>query len=108
MRHDARQIVHDTFAVPAILIVDEVAREVTVRLHEREKPLGLQHGAESFERMGKAILRGPGLTVKRGDVLSVAQGEAYHVETVHPSPQGVIVAEITRLDAADAEGLPTP
>lgn len=102
----ARETVHETFGVAAILISDGVAQAVTVRLHGREKALGVDNGAERYESVARAIFRG--VAIKRGDVISVAPGEAYHVETVHPHDGETVAADVTRLDDADAAGLPTP
>lgn len=105
-KEQARQIVHTTFGVAAILISGEDTQPVSVRLHGREKALGFENGAERFEGVARALFQG--VSPKRGDVISVAAGEAYFVETVHPADGETVAAEVTRLDDADATGLPTP
>jgi hypothetical protein len=112
MKPEYRRAVHDTLAVPAILIVDDTTQvPVTVRLHGRQKDLGPPqdyHGAGRYEGVARAILWRSDLAapLARGAVLSVAAGEAYTLDTVHPHDGATVAVEITRLD--ESEGLPTP
>ncbi|MES1198530.1 MAG: hypothetical protein ABUS48_00930 [Pseudomonadota bacterium] len=114
MKPEYRRAVHDALAVPAVLILSgSNTQDVTVRLHGREKDLGPPqdfHGAGRYEGVARAIFWRDDLAapLARGVIISIAEGEAYNVDSVHPNDGPTVAAEVTRLDAADAEGLPTP
>jgi hypothetical protein len=104
----AREAVHGAFGVPAILLsggVEGTPSAVTVRLHPREEDVAMR-----LEAIGRAIFWRADLDTApaRNDVLSVAAGEAYRIEVIHPRDGETVAAELTRLNAVEAEGLPLP
>lgn len=104
-------------SVPAMYIAREGAtpRQLTVRVHTSFAALGRPPArsaveyAERDEAKPKLIFSTDEiLSVKVGATISVEAGEAYHVESVEPPDDTTITAEVTRVPAAAAAGLPLP
>lgn len=128
VKRAARQNVHTTFTVRALYVsslpydsASDDAPEITCRIHEKQAPLGDQAGtslnsAEVFEPIPRAVfwrdnLTEAGVEIDRGGVISVADGEAYRLDTIHPHDHETVTADITRLTAAQlaaAGTLPIP
>jgi len=132
----ARDTVHQTMKVKCVYLADGIPLdsnsasgsssnsgddtypELEVRVHEHQTKFGDQAGtslnsAERFEANPVAIfwraeLTTKGITLARNAVISVTEGEAYLLDLIEPHDQETIKARITRLDAADAAGLPLP
>jgi len=126
----ARNVVHQTMKTRCLYLADGIPYveagsnsagdipELEVRVHENQTKLGDQAGtslnsAERFEPIPQAIfwrseLTEKGITLVRNAVISLGVGEAYSLDVIEPHDQETIKARITRLDAADAAGLPVP
>ncbi len=119
-----RATVHETFKIPAVLLsatpVDSNTEQLAIqfRLHNHQTPLGEMPGTnfgmgERLEEdpkivFWKADLELASWTLARNQVLSVATGEAYNIEFVHPHDIETVKCSVTRLDAEDTAGLPLP
>lgn len=95
-----------------------VLPQIGVRLHLQNKLIGDQVGtslnsAERWEETPVAIfwveeLDENSITLARGAVLSVAEGEAYQIENVRKPDVETVTCDIFKLSAAKADGLPLP
>jgi len=116
----ARRVVHETMRHAALYLayipLDESSPEpipVDVRLHTSFKALGDQAGtsfqfAEKHEPVPQIIFLRDQIAPVRGAVVSVALGEAYQIDNVMPPSEEYVTAEVTRLSAGKAAGLPYP
>ena len=123
----ARRVVHDTMKVACVYLANGLPYDsnsgqdlpiVYPRLHLSDKALGDQAGtslnsAERVEPTPKAVfwkadLEAAGITLVRNAVLSVSDGEAYTIDHAEPHDIETITAHLSRMDEADAEGLPLP
>jgi len=119
-----RATVHDTFKIPAVLVsalpIDSNTEqlEIQFRLHARQSELGVQPGTnygmaervevDPYVVFWRADLTAATWELARGNILSVSDGEAYHIEVVEPHDIETIKCRVTRLDAEDTAGLPLP
>lgn len=100
-------------SVPALYIVGNNAPvEVSVRRQTRIAKTGDIPGLETAEVSTEILflrfMRDELAQPKRNAIVSVAEGEAYRIDHAL-APHGLTIdATVTRLDAAEAEGLPLP
>lgn len=124
-RAEARALVHETMQVSCYLLsalpYDSNSGgplAISARIHNKETKLGDQAGtslnsAERYEAIPKAVFWRQDVidaawTLVRGNIISVGDGEAYHIDVVHPHDTETISVDIARLDADDSTGLPYP
>ena len=111
-----RRDVHDTMRVPALYLATQQATPVPcmVRLHTKfsavgDLPGGGSQYAERMETTPRIVLdRSEIEKPVRNGILSVAQGEAYRIQNVHPADGEFVTVAVTPLSAADAAPLPVP
>lgn len=113
----ARTAVHEYMSRPGLYIPDiafpSTNTPVTVRVHERWTEIGNLKGtsfhfAEREEVTPRLVFWVSEIVPDRLAVVSVAAGEAYRVETVEPKDGLSVTANVVRLSAAEAAGLPVP
>lgn len=115
IKRKARRDLHQAMSVPALYIAYTGAEPVpcTVRVHTHTAPVGQLAGfAGAAERLETA----PKLRFDRSEVaapartaiVSVEPGEAYRISNPHPADDAFVFADVTRLSAAEATGLPVP
>lgn len=126
-RDAARQAVHETFKVAAYYIAslpyledsnsEGALTTLYVRVHDRIAPTGenpeVEGWATKYDFVPKVIalradLTEAGITLQRGNVFSIATGEAYIVDLVRPHDNITVTAEVSRLTDTEAAGLPVP
>lgn len=112
-RQQARRDIHREASVPALYVVGNNAPvAVSVRRQTHVTRTGDIPGLETVEVSVETVflrfLVDELPLPKRGAIVSIVAGEAYRID--HSLPQyGVTVdAAVTRLDAAEAAGLPLP
>lgn len=121
IKRQARRDLHEHMLVPALYLVPAAAPgtyeepvNVTVRLHIKFDALGDMKGtnfhyAERQEVTPKIIfMRDQIDKPARHAVISVELGEAYRVDNILPPDDITVAAEVLRLSAAEAAGLPLP
>ena len=105
VKQEARNIVHDTMAVPALYLTEPngSALPVTVRVHTRFAAVGaLQSGwAERHEEVPKAVFLQAQVEPVRNAFFVLEDGSTYVIDTVQPPDPPTITAEIYR--ASDTE-----
>jgi hypothetical protein len=112
-RQQARRDLHREMSVPALYIVGtEDPVDVTVRRQTRVAKTGDIEGLDtaeiSVETVFLRFLIDELAQPKRNAIVSVAEGEAYRIDHAL-APHGVTIdAAVTRLDTAEATGLPLP
>lgn len=120
IKRQMRGDVHREASVPAFYIPAPNATPTpcTVRVWPKVEPqmvgaLPLLQGAaevaEPEDRLRFDLSEIPApLTLRRGGVVSVEVGEAYRIDHLYPVDLGYQTARVTRLAAAEADGLPVP
>jgi len=111
----ARRDLHAELQVPALYLTsktDEDPTPINVRFRVHQKSItGFQAGAFAIEtadappRLRFDLLE---ITPVRGAFVSVAAGEAYRIDRVGEKDDEFVDADVIRLSAADAAGLPVP
>lgn len=122
----AREALHGVFSAAARFISalpydsnsGDAAPEITVRIHDSQKPVGAQpagnaKGAEFIEAIPKAIflrsnLEDAGVTLRRGAAIVLSATEGYRLEDIHPHDHETVSADIIRLKSSELTGLPVP
>lgn len=114
-RRAARRALHADRAVPAYYIatVGATPVQVSVRLWTefayRGRPAVrmAQEYAERQEAVPKLIFSADEIQfIRVAAIVSVEAGEAYRIEVVHPRDDTTITADVSRMTAAEAAGLP--
>lgn len=116
MRRGRRDL-HREMSVPALYIPVPNATPIptTVRTHDlpnaNGKPGGRDDGyAQNADAKPRLIFLAddaPAL-IRVNAIVSVEPGEAYRIQFVHPAHGITITADVTKLTAAEAQGLPVP
>jgi hypothetical protein len=114
LKQTARLALHRAMQWPALYITDAGTQiQCGVRKHTDNKALGDVKGtsfgyAERAEVIPRLVFLAGEVDPVNGATVSIALGEAYHIDNVLP-PDGITVTcEVSRLSARDAEGLPLP
>ena len=118
----ARQVVHDTFALPCIFYATSASTPtvdddtLTVRIHDKDKRVGDLAGtnlsyAETVERPTRAIFQTvdlDGRDIARGSMLVMLNymGDiaGYFVDVVHPPDGLTLTCEVTPLSVSELSG----
>lgn len=116
IKKEARKRLHERLRVSALYIApDDTITPVTVRIHTSTRMYGDLVGAQdvAFAQTPIAVPEilfwlDEGVMPQRGGIVSVEEGEAYRVDYTHPPDDVTIKAQIVRLEAEEAEGLPVP
>lgn len=119
IKRKARMALHDAMQVAALYLLEtETPGEydetpVDIRVHTQFDALGDLKGtnfqyAERVEVSPRLVFLIEQVTPVRGAIVSVELGEAYLVDHVQPPDDKFIIAEVTRLSAVKAAGLPLP
>lgn len=123
LKRQARKDLHQHMQIPALYLVPAPAGSsspyeaplfVTVRLHLKFDAIGDMKGtnfhyAERHEPTPKIIfMRSEVNKPVRNAVIVIEAGEAYRVDNVLPPDDITVAAEVLRLSAAEASGLPVP
>lgn len=123
IKRQARRDLHQHLLVPAVYLVpvapedeeDEVTyteQVVTVRIHTKFDALGDLKGVGYAERQDTVpkilFMREQIDKPARHCIVSVEPGEAYRIDNVLPADDITVMAEVTKLTAAEADGLPLP
>lgn len=120
VKAEAKRVVHETMHYSALYLpdfpLDSASAEpipCLVRIHTSAKALGDQAGtslryAERTEFTPRIIFDLAEVDPERLAVVSVAAGEAYRVQVPEPPDGRYVTAEVTRLSADEAAGLPLP
>lgn len=127
VRGAAREDVHETFTVFARYVAavpydsnsGASAPQISVRIHDSQKPLGTDpgdrkaHAAVFVEAVPRAIfwrqnLEDEGVTLARNAVISISADEAYQIDAVLPHDIETIACHVHRLSGDDLTGLPLP
>ena len=110
-----RGTLHDHLSVAAVYIpaTGGAGVPVSVRLQTRATssgtPAGFAGAAERIEVVPKIVLLTAEVPApKKGDVISVAVGEAYQIGFTEPSNGDTTAVHVTRMRAADTAGLAVP
>lgn len=116
LRNRARTDLHNAMKIPAAYIAPGAGGAPVpcgIRVHHRTKPFGDMTGfdyapAERIEDVPEIVALVAEVSPERGGVFSIAPLEAYAVETVM-LPDGITVTcQVSRLNDANATGLPLP
>lgn len=114
IRRAGRRDLHSEARVPALYLLGSAEPvPVNVRVHDNkvahlggaEAPNYAAERAESTPRVVFDLLE---ITPVRSAVVSVAAGEAYRVARLEPAKGEFQIADVTRLSASEAAGLPVP
>lgn len=113
---EARGLVHDYMAVPALCFMDPAElspQAVSVRVHEKWMALGDLKGtnfnyAEIEDIAPRMIFWRAQITPKRGMIVSVEAGVAFTVDNVLPPDDLTVTASVTRLLPDKTRGFPLP
>lgn len=104
-------------SVPALYIArtGETPVPCSVRIHDKFEATGALKGG--IEGSAQIQNESPRLIFLRDDapqflrakaIVSVEAGEAYRIDHTHPAHDITITAEVTKLSADEADGLPVP
>lgn len=113
-----RRDLHAEMQVPALYIAVPAATPFpcTVRQHDKPEVMtvtpgttqtGLAQAQITSDRLIFITDDAPPL-IRNNAVVSIAPGVAYRINHTHPAHDITITAEVTRLSAAEAAGLPVP
>jgi hypothetical protein len=114
IKRAGRQRLHAAMSTPALYIPSRGATPVpcTVRVHTKFLDAGgLNKGdAERAEAEPKIIFLKSEVPAPRPQtgIVSVEPGEAYSIVAAEPADDITVTAKVTRMSAANANGLPTP
>lgn len=121
-KREARQAVHDTFALPGIFYETSAATPtaeddtVTVRIHDKDKAVGDLAGtnlsyAETVERPTRMIFQTSdldGRDISRGSMVVMLNymGDivGYYIDVVHPPDGLTTTCDVTPLSTAELSG----
>lgn len=113
-----RRDLHREMSVPALYIASTGVTPLpcTVRPHDKQEAHGALagssvNGAAQIQDIAPRLIfmtDDAPAHIRRGAIVSVEAGEAYRIELVQPQHGVTITAEVVRLTAADAAGLPLP
>lgn len=114
IKRKARRDLHQAMSVPALYIAQTGATpvECTVRVHTHSAPVGQLAGFAGAERLEPTpklrFFRSEVDAPARGAIVSVEAGEAYRISNPHPADDAFVFADVTKLSATEAAGLPVP
>lgn len=122
IKRDARRRLHESLATPALYLtlgVGAVPLPVTVRLHVTFGPQGEVEGGPQYAAqiqdvtprivfLRSQLVSLPNGMPARNHIVSVEEGEAYRISNIRAPDDITITAEVARVSAADAAGLPVP